>query len=241
MLQRTRGIFLHKLNYSETSVIARIYTEAFGLQAFMIRGVRKRKARFAPGLLQPLSLLELVVYYKEKNQLQNVKELRSAEPYTSLPYDIKKSMVAVFINEVLNKTLKEEEANPGLFEFLFSSFLYLDRLETGYANFHLMFLLKLSEYLGFYPALPEGETGYFDLQEGEFSARLPMHPHYMNRELSALLLEFMHCGFVGIDTIKLSGNRRNQFLEQLLLFYGLHVPGFGELKSHQILRSLLND
>ena len=114
MLHTTRGIVLHTTKYSETSLVAKIYTEVFGLQSYLVKGIRKQKAKLRPALFQPMTLADLVVYHKDKGSLQNIKESRIAVPYRSIPFDIRKSSMLLFINELLYKSIREEETNRKL-------------------------------------------------------------------------------------------------------------------------------
>src|SRR3990172_7140574 len=121
MIYKTRGIVLHHIKYSETSVIAKIYTELFGLQSYLINGVRSQKAKVKANLLQPLSLVDMIVYHKEKKGLQRIRDVSGNPPLSSIPYDFPKSSVALFIAEILYKSIREEEANTNMFEFIFHS------------------------------------------------------------------------------------------------------------------------
>jgi DNA repair protein RecO (recombination protein O) len=169
MLHKTRGIVLHTVKYSETSLIVKVYTEAFGIQSYMVKGARNPKSKLRPILFQPLTLLELVAYHKERNTLQSIKEIRLAHPYQSMPFDIRKSSIALFLNEVVYRSVGEEESNPALFEFLWSSFLLLDAVEEPFMHFHLLFTIKLTKYLGFHPRNTRtDEHCFFNLSEGTF-------------------------------------------------------------------------
>jgi len=151
MLQKTRGLVLNYLRYRETSIIVKIYTEEFGVQTYIENGVRSSKGKNKIALFQPLTLLDLVVYFKDSAGIQRISEIKVNHPYSTIPFDITKSTIALFITEVLSKTLKEEAGNPRLFQFLRESLIWLDQATEGYENFHLWFLLRLSFYLGFEP------------------------------------------------------------------------------------------
>jgi len=141
MIYKTRGIVLHHIKYAETSVIATIYTEQFGRQSYMINGVRGKKSRIKANVLQPLYLLNMEVYHKTTRDLQRVKELQHAYIFNSLPYDLKKSTLALFIAEILYQTLREQEPNPELFNYLYHSIQMLDIKNEGLTTFHIYFLL----------------------------------------------------------------------------------------------------
>jgi len=237
----TRGVVLHQIKYSESSIITKIYTEAFGIQSFLVRGVRKKGSKIKAGLFQTLSLVDLVVYFKEKSNIQNLKEIKSALPQTSIPFNIKKSTIAIFLNEILYKTLKEVEPNPALFTFIFESVKYLDKAEANYNDFHLFFMIRLSKYLGFFPKENYSQQNiFFDLTEGLFIDHHPAHLHYIENPLSYYLSEYLKRDIDELVNNKLPPALRKEMLVKLLDYYKIHIEGFGNLKSYPILKSILN-
>ncbi len=150
MLHQTKGIVFHSLKYSETSVIVKIYTELFGIQSYLIKGLRSSGSKIKPGLFQPMTLLDLVVYHKEKQVLQSIKEVHLALPYQEIPFDIRKSSIALFLNELVYKTIREEEANPDLFEFIWNACLELDATQEPVNCFHLLFSVRFCHFLGIF-------------------------------------------------------------------------------------------
>ncbi len=150
MVHKTSGIVFKFFKYRETSVIAKVFTARFGLQTYIINSVRSgKKGKGKMALLQPLTLLDLVVYHKEGAEIQRLSEMRCSQPYKSIPYEVQKSAIALFIAEVLYKCIREEGESERLYLFLEQSMLVLDELDEGYQNFHLQFLLKLSRFLGY--------------------------------------------------------------------------------------------
>lgn len=240
MIAKTKGIVFHQLKYSETSLIVKIYTREFGLQSYLIKGARSKKSKIGPALLQHLSLLEMVVSHKEKGSLQYIREIRSAHQYSSLPFDIVKSSITLFINEMLMKSIREEEANPALFDYIFQSMQWLDLATSGFVNFHLVFALQLTRYLGFYPhGIYSARTPYFDLEEGCFENKRPLHPNYIQAQDTEKFSLLMEYSFENTKALKLNHDNRNKFLDQLIHYYQLHLPNFGELKSLDVLRTVL--
>ncbi|MFT4032305.1 MAG: DNA repair protein RecO [Siphonobacter sp.] len=223
MLQKTRGLVLNYLRYRETSIIVKIYTEEFGVQTYIENGVRSSKGKNKIALFQPLTLLELVVYFKEKGGIQRLSELKVDQAYQHIPFDITKSTIALFITELLSKTLKEETKNPQLYQFLRESLIWLDLAESGYENFHVWFLLRLSLYLGFEPQTAQQLT--LELRDAGY----PIH-----QELTAL------DALRQDPDLKISRSERNYLLEILLKFYELHVEELGEIKSLEVLRAVFS-
>ena len=229
MLQKTRGIALSYIRYRETSIIARVYTEEFGLQSYIgnsVRTARSRNNRIA--LFQPLTLLDMVVYYKEDRDLSRLSEVKTSQPFQSLPFEVAKSTIALFVTEILNKVLKEEASSPMLFRFLVDSVLFLEEARTNYENFHLIFLLKLSFFLGFGPE----SAREFEAQLRENS--VPFLPdEAMDAALNAMLRQPYG------TPIPLARGARNELLDALVAYYQIHIDSLGEVKSLPVLREVL--
>lgn len=241
MLIKTRGIVLKAIRYGETSVIADVYTEQRGLRKYIINGVRSRKARIPASLLQVISLIEMVAYNRDDRQLNHVKEMRAAYVYQSLPFDVRKGAIALFMAEVLRKTIRESEENTALFAFLADTFQYLDTTTHAVGNLHLHFLLELSAFLGFVPDGAFGaDTPCFDLQEGVFVADTPGHRHFLNPELSERLSDLLHCSLAHCHEVALGAAQRRQLLQILLDFYRLHLDYMPEIHAHEVLHEVLS-
>ena len=229
MIQQTKGIVLSSIKYAESSIICRIYTESLGLQSYLINGVRKKKGKNT--YYQPLNILDLEVYHKEKSGLQRIKECKIDYQYQEAPFHIYKSSVLLFLAEVLGKCLKEESGNTGLFSFLKSSLIYFDQKDFD-SSFHLRFLVGLSDFLGFCPEENHNNWSFFDLIEGCFCAVVPTHKHFIQEPL---IITF---------TQLLSGqaivHNKKDILVVLLDYYALHIEGFGKVQSFEVLQTVLN-
>ncbi|MBX7125795.1 MAG: DNA repair protein RecO, partial [Cyclobacteriaceae bacterium] len=149
MIQKTQGVVLRFVRYGETSIVATIFTRSFGIQAYLVNGVRSERARTKIALFQPLTLVDMVVYHKENASMMRIKEIRCPNPCHSLHTDIRKESICMFLLEVLNRTLKEEAHSEDLYTFVEHAILTLDDQASGFENFHLIFMIKYSRYLGF--------------------------------------------------------------------------------------------
>lgn len=239
MLHKTRGIVLHTTDYSETSIVAKVYTEHFGLQSYIVNSVRKKNARVKSATFQALTLVDLVVYHKERSGLQRMADVKPAPALRNIPFDIRKSSVALFLDEVLYKSIHEEEANPGLFEFLFNSIQLLDLQTPPNPDFHLLFLLQLSRHLGFFPNDNYDEHNtVFNLQEGHFQSDVPSHPHYARAPYSAILCRLLRSLPDFNAKSEMTTDERRNLLESILEYYELHIAGFGRMKSHKVLEQI---
>ena len=242
MLHNTPGIVLHQVKYSESSVIAKIYTELFGLQSYMIRGIHSKKSKIKSALLQHLTLVDLVVYHKAKSNIHNIKEIKIAYPFQSIPYNIHKSSITIFLNEILYHVIKEEEANDDLFKFLFNAIQILDLKESQFASFHYLFLIQLSKYLGFYPKTNYSEEDCnFNLEDGKFTNQEGPENLYVPPPYSTYISDLSTQSFENLENLKISLSHRNKLLEILLNYYRMHLPVPLKIKSHLVLQTVLND
>ena len=238
MLHKTSAILLHTTRYAENSLIVKAYTQHFGMQAYIINGIRTKKSSKA-AFFQPLALIDLVVSGNERTSLQRISEISIHQPYEEIPYNIVKSTIALFLNEVLLKSLREQHPDEELYSFIKNALGVLDLHHESCANFHIYFLLQLSRYLGFYPqGRHSSETPVLDLQEGRFVGRLPQHPHYLQAQGSAFLSAFLGLGFDSFHEVKMDKTERKQVLQAVVLLYQLHISSFGLLKSLEVLEEL---
>ena len=236
MLHKTRAIVFKVTKYSESSVIIKVYTEMFGVQSYIINGVRSAKGKSKSALYQHGNLLDMVVYHKEQANLLRISECGFAHIYEDMPFNIVKSSLLIFYLEILNKIVGEHETNEALFDFLFEIFIELDQTTKPLANHHIWFLLALTKYLGCYPT-SSPET-YFDLKEGMFVEHFPAHQQFLNEHLSNAFRAIIEPELKNYDQITLKALDRKILLQQLLIYFRLHIQDFGELRSYEILESL---
>lgn len=230
MLHKTRGIVLNYIRYRETSIIVKIYTEDFGIQSYIVNGVRSAKSKTNRiALFQPLTLLDLVVYHKNKEQtIHRLSEVKCSLPFRSLPFDFIKSSIALFVTEMLVKTLREEEANQPLFHFLMEGIIYLEEADQYFENFHLQFLTKYAFYLGF-----GAETVY----EMEQQLKENLYPYALDAPSREVTQNFILMPFD--YPALLDRQRRGQLLDTLIFYFKIHLEGLGEIKSLDVLRELM--
>ncbi|GAB3261919.1 DNA repair protein RecO [Larkinella harenae] len=230
MLHKTRGIVLSYFRYRETSIIVRVYTEEFGLQSYLVNGVRSAKSKTNRiAFFQPLTLLDMVVYYKPEKDLHRLSEVKINYPFQHIPFDIAKSSMALFVSEMLTKTLKEEASNPTLYHFLEESVRYLEEAGTDYENFHIAFLLKFASFLGFGPANAREFEG--QLQEQKY----PFLPdEHTEKALNSFLRHRLGA------PVKITRQTRAELLDALVAFYQIHIDSLGEIKSLAVLREVLS-
>ncbi|RBL94199.1 DNA repair protein RecO [Chitinophaga flava] len=244
MLHKTRGIVLRTVKYGDTSVIVSIFTELFGLQSYIANGVRSSKPKAAKGnLLQPGNILELVVYHNELKNLQRISEFKLCYIYTSLHFSVVKNTIALFLIELLQKSLKQPEQHLELYYFTENTLQLLDGSATPViANLPLYYTLKLAEHFGFRLSGRFTEyTPYLDLQEGTFSDLPPHHTAHLDPENSELTDRIFQCSEIQhLAGISMTKEKRRKLLYAYLDYLRLHMPDFTELQSPPILHEILD-
>ncbi len=239
MLHKTRGIVLNAIKYSESSLIVRIYTESFGLQSYLVKGARSRKGSMRSSLFQPCTLLDMVVDHRNNIDLQHLREVSVQKPFHSIAADLHKSTVAVFLSEILFRSLKDTGTGEDLFDFIANSLDFFDMQEKGIEYFHLFFLLRLSLYLGFQPqGKPLGESAFFDLREGRFMQGRPEHSDQLSGEVSMAMWKMMTATAGELNNISIPRPIREELLSALLIYFQIHLSGLGHIRSIDVLREV---
>lgn len=243
MTHKTKGIVLRSIKYGETSLVVTIFTEAFGVQTYMVNGVRSSK-KSAPKAIyfQPTAILDLVVYHSENKNMHRIKEFTWAVLYQNLLSHVVKNSIASFMAELLLKCLKQPEPNTDLFEFCEASLLELDQADkTVMANFALFFTLHLTHFFGFRMTDNySSENCILDLQEGNFIDHQPTHPYFLDDKpaaLTAQLLKVMQP--YELESFKLNQDTRRKLLVRYLEYYALHISEFGQMKTLLVLHEVL--
>ncbi|MGN6164287.1 MAG: DNA repair protein RecO [Flavisolibacter sp.] len=245
MIHKTKGIVLRSVKYGETSVVVTVFTELFGLQSYLVNGVRtaSKKGGTKAALFQPAAVLDLIAYHNEFKNLQRLKEFKWDYLYHHIFSDVRKNAVALFMIELLTKCLKQPEANADLFYFTEDSLHRLDEAnDTITANFPLFFALHLAVFFGFRISDEYSDhKHYLDLEEGTFVEEQPKHPHYLqDREAAAVshILKTMHP--TELQQVTLNQELRRRITHALEEYYTLHIPDFGTLRTLPVLRELMS-
>ncbi len=236
---KARGIVLHTVKYGDTSLVAYLLTDLHGRQNYMIQGVRSAHGRGNKGaLLQPMFLLELEGMELANAQMHRVREMRSLVPLQSIPFDVRKSTIALFMAEALYKLIREVEADSPLFDFVCNAVVALDEMQEGVANFHLWFLVKLSYFLGFYPGNEYDEGAWFDIREGLFTHYAHDRRLALDPELAQIMAQMMDTPLGELHTVGLSRTQRGAFLGGMLDYFGYHLDQIHSVQSIAILREV---
>ena len=239
MLIKTKAIVLTSIKYGEADLIVKCLTEE-GVRSYLIRSIfRTRSKKLKIGYFQPLSQLEISAYHNKQGNLNKISEARVSYLYQSLATNIYKQSIALFLAEVLAYALKEEEQNPVQFSFIESSLQWLDQHDS-FTNFHLVFLMKLTKYLGFYPDTENLEAGYFDLEEGTFKSMKPYRDFLSGKKL-ILFKSIIGIKFDDMVRLKWNSEARQIVLDILLEYYELHLPGFKKPRSLKVLKEIFNE
>lgn len=239
MLVNTKAIVISALKYGEADLIVRTFTHKSGLKSYMLKGVLKsKKGKFRASMFQPLTQLEIAANHRDKGTLEYLKDARIAHTYQSLHTNVVKSSLVMFLAEMLKSTIKEEEKNEALFHFLEHTFIWMDEHENV-SNFHLLFLIKLTRYLGFYPDDSQGNGMYFNMLDGVFQP-VKTNDYCIEGENIDYLKQLLGINFDELSSIKLNQAKRAQLINLLLLYYELHIEGFVKPRSLVVLNEIFS-
>lgn len=234
----TKAIVINTIKYGESSLIATCYTQKFGIKKYLLKGILKsKKGKLKAAYFYPLMQLKLIANHNNKGHLNFIKDIEIEHYYHHIYSHIKKQTIALFIAEILYHSIKEEEANETLFKYLEASFLWLDTQEE-ISNFHLLFLLNLTKYLGFYPEIQKKENPYFNMLEGKFQNK--KNTSSIFGEKLNQFKKLLGINFDALNNINFNAQSRQQVLSVLIQYFELHLSGFKKPKSLNVLKSVFS-
>ncbi len=236
---KTKAIVLRTVRYGDSRMIVDMLTASVGRVSFACGLSKTNRGKIKKQLFQPLTLLDIVFDYRPTMELQRIKDVRMARPFVSIPFDAYKLSIGLFLAEFLVYATKGEQDGNQLEEFTEKSLLWLDNAVDGFANFHLVFMIRVSLFVGFYPNLDGYSDGaWFDLRDGNFTMTCPSHPDYLNPDDSRRILLLTRMNFDNMRLFSMSRVDRNRCLDVIMTYYRLHVANFPVLRSLEVLREL---
>ena len=212
----------------------------FGRTAYMVYGINNKKSRFRPAFLQALTLVDIDVVHSTKKDIQSIKDIQISQVFTNIPFHPIRNSLALFVSEIIYRSLQHSEPDEQLYVFLEKSIMELDSCSKGLANFHLVFMLKLTRYLGFEPNSDDTNQKYFDLMNGVYIQSKPTHQHFLNEKDTQLFLKISECNYQNMERLSMTREVRYKMLESIIDFYKLHISDFKGLNSLAILQELFD-
>lgn len=239
MLTNTNALVLRSMKYGDFQVIVDMLTRELGRVSFIERVPKTARGRVKKQFFQPLTQLDISFDFRSTMRLQHLKDVRMAYPWQSIPFDAYKTSITLFIAEFLFHATHGEQQNPLLFDYVVHSLQWLDGAATDFANFHLVFMMRLSRFIGFFPNLVDYREGcFFDLQSGEFTHRVPLHAYFLRPDEAARVGVLMRMNYESMHLFRLNRTERNRIASLILTYYQLHVPDFPVLKSFAVVQEL---
>jgi len=238
-LFKSIGIVFRSIKYSETSLILDIFTREKGMRSFIVSGVRSSKSKNKASLYQHLNILDLVAYDKD-NKLARIKECKIEHYYQRLTFDVVRSSIGLFLLEVCKNAIKEKEENIELFDFIYNRLTLLDSdTPLNFGLFPIKFLLELSQYIGFLPYNNQDSNNtYFDLYNGRFIPEMTEQKYVSSKEVSTNIAIITKTEMTQLNSLSIPKSLRNQIIDDLIIYYRLHIDQFKELKTLQVLRTI---
>jgi DNA repair protein RecO (recombination protein O) len=239
MQVKSNAIVLHALKFGDSQLIVDLLTEQMGRMSFICHIPVSKKAKIKKQFFQPLNLLSIEFDYRQNARLQHFKDIRMAEPFADIPFNARKLSICLFLSEFLTYATRDEQQNAPLYKYVESSILWLDNSQHSFANFHLVFMMRLSRFIGFFPNLEHYSVGdFFDLRSGEFCQIPPLHTDFIHPDEASKIVLLMRMNYESMHLFKMSREERNRCIELIINYYRLHIPNFPELKSLSILQEL---
>lgn len=221
-------------------MIADLFTESHGRLSFFQHVAKTGRARVHRQLFMPLSVLDVEFDYRQRSSMQRLKNASPAFPLTGIPFNPLKTVIALFLADFVSHATRVEQQNEPLFLFMEHSLRWLDTCPSSCANFHLVFMMRMTRFIGFFPNLEdEGSGSYFDLRAGCFSSCIPMHPDFLKPDEAGKIRLLMRMNYETMHLFRISREQRNRCVEIIIRYYRLHLPDFPELHSLQVLREVL--
>ncbi|CAL2089606.1 DNA repair protein RecO [Tenacibaculum sp. 190524A05c] len=235
----TKAIVFSSIKYGDTSLIVKCFTLEEGVKTYMIKGVLKaKKGKLKAAYFQPLTQLQVTASHNNKGNLNSLREASVSIPYESIPLDIIKQSIVLFLSEILSSIIQEEEKNEGLYNYIETALIWLDT-HNAISNFHLLFLLNLSKYLGFYPDTSNSDASAFSLLEGSFTNSNYEKLTLINTDLT-LFKKLLGINFDAIHTISFNKKERQTLLRIIIQYFELHLEGFKKPKSLDVLETVFS-
>ncbi len=236
---KTRAIVLQTIKYGDSQLIVDLFTEKLGNLSFIVRMSKSPKSRIKRQLFQPFTVLMVEFEHRPKAGLQKLRDVCIALPFSDIPFSPYKSAISMFLSELLASATRNEQQNEPLFQFLIDSIGWLDTARGQFANFHIVFMVRLTFFLGFSPNVESGMEGsFFDLNDGCFVPFVPAHRRYLNEEDSFRLINILRLSYETMHLYTMSRLDRDRCVEVILQYYRIHVPGFPEMKTFAVLKEL---
>jgi DNA repair protein RecO (recombination protein O) len=238
MLEKTQGIVLHTVPYGETSMVVHIFTRQQGRLSFMVNGVRKSKPRFSISLFRPLNIVDLIIYRKHTSALKRFKEIHQAFPVNNTENPAKTS-IAIFVSEILYRSLQDSDPHPDLFDFTVQSLRYFDLMLQGYHTFHHFYMLRLMRYLGFYPDAKSYNDGFvFNLSTGRYQPPDETALHCTSSETAKFIYMLQQSDIENFDMVLMTPAQRNAVLRTLAGYFSHHLPQPVQIRSLDVLHEV---
>jgi DNA repair protein recO len=241
MILKSKAIVLRSMKFGEASLIIDMFTEQEGRISFITRIPKTAKGKIKKQYFQPLTLLELEFDYRPRTSLQHIKEVRLLYPYASIPFDPIKSAILLFLSEFLYHVTRSEQQNLQLYNYVCTSLQWLDGAARSYANFHLVFMMRLSRFIGFFPNFEAYHDGVcFDLRTASFTHSIPLHTDYLLPAEATAIHQLIRMDYENMHLFRLSRVDRNRIANLILRYYRIHVPNMPALNSLQVLSDLFD-
>lgn len=239
MLTKTQAIVLRTIKYGENKLIVDFLTEVEGRLSCVVNIPKTQKGKLKKQFFQPLSILEVELDIRPRQQLHHIRDARIGVPYASIPFEPSKLSISLFLAEFIYYGTRDEQLNPALYQFVVNSLQWLDGCEGQFANFHLVFMMRLSRFIGFFPNVEDYQEGdFFDLRAATFTSQEPLHTDFLSAPDAVRINTLLRMKYASMHLFRMTHEDRNRIVDVIIQYYRLHVPSFPELRSLEVMKEL---
>lgn len=239
MLKKTQAVVLRTIKYGENKLIVDFLTEEEGRLSCVVGIPKTQRGKLKKQFFQPLTILDVELDIRPKQQLHHIRDVRIGVPYASIPFEPSKLSISLFLAEFIYYGTRDEQLNPALYQFVAHSLQWLDGCEGQFANFHLVFMMRLSRFIGFFPYVEDYHEGdLFDLRTANFTSQTPVHADFLPPADAARINTLLRMKYASMHLFRMSHDDRNRIVDVIIQFYRLHVPAFPELRSLEVMKEL---
>ena len=234
---KTQDLVLSALSYGDRQLIVDLFTRECGRQSFIVQISAGRRGKMRKLLFQPLTYLDADFVQRQNRTLQRFSEVGIVRPWATLTSDPIKIQLVFFAAELLRYATRDEQQPQSLFDYVAESLQWLDKADDGYANFHLVFMIRLTLFLGFFPNIETYHVGScFDLRSGCFSMEIPAHADFIRGDEAEQMINLMRLNYSTMHLFRMTRQQRSRCVDVILAYYRLHVPDFPDMKTLEVLR-----
>lgn len=231
-----QGIVLGKTDFSESSVVLRVFTKVHGLQSFLFQGAKKKKGV----TVLPMQPVEFTYYRRNDSEMGKIGDWSTLFPISQLSLNPIKSCICFFMAEVTSHLVHQGQPDAEFVEQLMLELAWLNESEE-LSSYPLWFLAECIRHAGITPDDFDNENAtILDFKKGAFVSREPDHPFYNSThgiETCKLALKTDRSELLAMH---LHREERMLAMDAFIAYLSFQISGWRALKSLDVIRTVIS-